>query len=317
MAVRIIHDIGQEVLGLNEQVWTTFKIVAEIGSISQAARTLNLSQSAVSQQIQMLEQAYATTLFVRTSQGVHLTETGEVLYRYVTSLLRLIHESQGAIKELSDSRPQTLAIGASLTIAEYLLPGILAEYAKNLMNAQWTVSMANSRMIFEQVLSHTIDIGLIEAPLSDPHVVVRPFFDDHPTLVVPRGHRWFGQDEVSLDEFLQEPFILREPGSGTRMALEEGLDHLGIDVKQLNVRLVLGTTHAIKQMMLKGFGVSVLSPLTLNEGEEQLFHCLRVKGLNLYRNFSVVYQRDLMTRTGERFIHAVMTVPNGFANAKH
>ncbi|AUW95149.1 MAG: LysR family transcriptional regulator [Sulfobacillus thermosulfidooxidans] len=298
---------------MNEQVWTTFKMVAEVGSISQAARALNLSQSAVSQQIQMLEQSYATHLFVRTSQGVHLTEMGEVLYRYVTALLRLIHESQDAVQELTDNRPQVLAIGASLTIAEYLLPGILAEYCRDMLNARWSVTMANSRTVFEQVLNHTLDIGLIEAPMVDAQVVVRPFFDDQPVVMVARTHPWAERQEVTLEEFMEEPLILREPGSGTRMALENALGYEGIDLKQLNIRLVLGTTHAIKQMMLKGLGVSVLSPLTIEPRERDLFASVQVAGLSLYRTFSLVYHRDAMTRIGERFVQTVMRVPASMA----
>lgn len=293
---------------MNEQIWTTFKMVAEVGSISQAARALNLSQSAVSQQIQVLEQSYGAHLFVRTSQGVHLTEMGEVLYRYVNSLLQLIHESQNAVQEVADSRPQVLAIGASLTIAEYLLPGILAEYCRDMLNARWSVTMANSRTVFEQVLNHTLDIGLIEAPMADPQVVVRPFFDDHPVVMVARTHPWAQRGEVSLREFMEEPLILREPGSGTRMAFEGALGHAGIDLKQLNIRLVLGTTHAIKQMMLKGLGISVLSPLTIETREADLFCAVQVAGLSLYRTFALVYHSGTVPRIGERFVQTVMKV---------
>ncbi len=293
---------------MNEQVWTTFKTVAEIGSISKAARTLNLSQSAVSQQIQLLEQSYAAALFVRTSHGVRLTEVGEVLYRYVTSLLRMIKESRDAIAQMAETRVQVLSIGASLTIAEYLLPRILTEYCKNMIHTRWSVTMANSRTVFEQVLNHTLDIGLIEAPMVDAQMVVRPFYDDHPEVVVPQAHRWLAGGEVPLEEFLREPMILREPGSGTRMAFEKGLDHVGVDLDQLNVRLVLGTTHAIKQMMLDGLGVSVLSPLTIEAPEDAGFHCVRVAGLHLFRNFSLVYRRDLSSAVAERFVRAVMTL---------
>lgn len=293
---------------MNEQVWTTFKTTAELGTISKAARYLNLSQSAVSQQIQQLEQHYQSSLFVRTSQGVTLTDSGEVLYRYVTNLLRTMNESREALNKLKQEQPHSLSIGASLTIAEYILPKVLAQYCQPAGEARLVVSMANSRTVFEQIRHHEIDIGLVEAPLSDPQLVIRPFFDDRPVVVVSANHRWRDRETVSLAELLEEPLILREPGSGTRMAIEEGLGHAGVGVQNLNIRLVLGTTQAIKAMIVNGVGISILSPLTVQPDERHLFHMVRVPELNINRNFYIVHHRELTLRMAVHFIQSILAL---------
>lgn len=292
---------------MNEQLWLTFKTVAEMGSLSKAARRLSLSPSAVSQQIQQIESYYGANLFLRSSQGMVLTEAGEVLYRYVYSLLITLNESRDALLRLKKTDPETLSIGASMTIAEHVLPSILPAFCQPTQNTRISVVMANSQTIFDQVRHGELDIGLVEATLSDPQLVIRPFYEDRPLIVTSSTHPWTGREVVTLEEFLKEAIILREPGSGTRMALESGLRQLGIGVFSLNVRLVLGTTQAIKSMVAAGVGISVLSPLAVDANESSQFHFLSVENLGLRRNFYLVYSADLVMRTAHQFIQSVMS----------
>lgn len=291
---------------MNEQLWTTFKTVAEVGTLSQASRSLNLSQSAVTQHIQQLEQYYQSALLVRTSQGVHLTEAGEVLYRYVNDLLRIAHESREAVVRTHNARPQTFSIGASFTIAEYILPEILPAYCKTHSNSKVSVIMSNSRGVLENVLHKQCDIGLIETTLQDPQIVVRPFFGDYLQVIVGRNHPWFERKSISLEEFMHEPLLIREPGSGTRSTLEEALKIVNMDIQQLNVHLVLSTTQAIKSMVKQGFGISVLSPLVITPEEQDEFHHLDIQGLNILRNFSIITHRDTLPSQTNPFVHLVL-----------
>ncbi|MHB1611905.1 MAG: LysR substrate-binding domain-containing protein, partial [Sulfobacillus sp.] len=213
-------------------------------------------------------------------------------------------------------QPLTLAIGASLTIAEYILPKLLSRYLALPSPARLSVMMANSRAIFDQVRHGEVDIGLIEANLFDPQLIVRPFLDDRPCAVVPHFHPWAGRPEVTLPEFLEQPLILREPGSGTRQALEESLNHVGVDLQSLNVRLVLATTQAIKAMIISGLGISILSPFTIHSTETHLLLPIRVHGLNLYRNFYVVHRRDLNSRLAHHFIQALLQSRFGVVNSE-
>lgn len=290
---------------VNEQVWTTFQVVSEVGSFSQAARRLNLSQSAVSQQISLLEQEYQARFFLRSGHGVQLTEAGEVLYRYVNSVLKIVSESREAVRTLTDEAAIPLKVGASMTIAEYVLPRILPAFCHPGRPDRLAVTMANSSTVFEQVRQREVDVGLVEAALSDPLLVVHPFYEDRLTVITAANHPWAGRERVTLEEFMQEPIIVREPGSGTRMTLEDGLHAVNRGMQDLRVVLVLGTTQAIKSMVEAGVGVAALSPLTIAPGEADQFHCLEVEGLSLSRHFSMVFTQDLASATGRAFIRAL------------
>lgn len=273
---------------MNEQIWTTFKAVAELGAISRAARRLNLSISAVSQQIAQLEQEYQCRLFVRTGRGVTLTETGEVVYRYVVSLLNTLEESRREVDHLSRHRERALAIGASFTAAEYLLPRVLPQFQSG-AEVRVSVAMANSQAIMDRAIQGEVAVGLIEAPLAHPGLIVEPFCTDRLALMVGASHPWAERSQIRLEELLEAPVILREPGSGTRMTLESSLAAVGIGLENLHVRMVLGTTQAIKAMVAAGVGVSAMSPLVVAENERGQFHALTIEGLDLYRSFSVVH----------------------------
>ena len=292
---------------MNEQIWTTFKAVAELGAISRAARRLNLSTSAVSQQITQLEQHYGCKLFLRTGHGVTLTESGEVLYRYIVSLLHTISESKRQLEHLNEATSVSVSIGASFTVAEYLLPKVLPYYrAKSPVRV--SVTMANSQSIMDQVINREIGVGLIEAPLSHPDAIVHPFCTDRLSIVVGDRHPWAHRTTLTLDEFIAEPIILREPGSGTRMVLESSLSSIGLGVENLKVRMILGTTQAIKAMVLAGVGISAMSPLVLSSEERVRFHLLTVEGLDLYQHFSVVHPSDVPPAV-DHFVDTILRWP--------
>lgn len=292
---------------MNEQVWTTFKTTAELGAISRAARRLNLSISAVSQQMAQLEQHYDAKLFLRTGHGVTLTQSGEMLYRYVVTLLNTIAESKRQIDHLNQESRSMVVIGASFTVAEYLLPHVLPQYGRSDAERLF-VAMANSQAIMDQVIHGEIDVGLIEAALSHPQAVVQPFWTDRLAIAVHQNHPFGQRTVIELEEFLAEPIILREPGSGTRTVLETGLASVGLGLESLNVRMILGTTQAIKAMVAAGVGTSAMSPLVLTPEERVRVHLVTVRGLDLYRHFSIVFRED-RTRLIEHFVDTIMRWP--------
>jgi DNA-binding transcriptional LysR family regulator len=265
----------------------------------------------VSQQVQQLEEAYQCRLLARTTHGVFLTESGEALYRYVNKLLRTIHESREALATLNRRDVPRLTIGASLTIAEYVLPKVLGNLYHPEPQDRLSVMMANSRTVFDQVLNDVVDVGLIETELRSPQLVVRRFADDFPVVVVSSHHAWKERATVTLEEFLVEPIIIREPGSGTRVALEQALDYLGLGIEDLSVRLVLGTTQAIKAMVASGIGATVVSPLAILPAEQHQFHTVSVSGLNFLRSFFVIHKRDAVPPAGRRLIQALTVYGRG------
>ena len=182
---------------MNEQLWTTFKTEAEIGTLSRASRSLNLSQSALTQQIHRLEQYYQGPLFVRTSQGMHLTSAGEVLYnRYVNNLLRMAHESQDAVIRTHKAPPRRFTIGASFTIAEYILPDIFPTYCRRHSDSGISVMMFNSRALFFDYLQVLVSPDNIISPgLSAPRRW-KAFFADPQRCVL------FGEPQAHTTHYL-------------------------------------------------------------------------------------------------------------------
>ena len=288
---------------INPQSWETFRAVAEAKSISAAARTLNLSPSAVSQQIQQLEDSYHCRLLVRHTHGVHLTAEGEVLYRYAKRLLRTLAESRERVAELSGPGTSRLRIGASLTIAEYVLPDVLAQLYRPEPRDHVSVMMANSEAVRDFVLNQAVDVGLVEAEVKQSPLVAERFYTDRLAVYVAANHRWARRQDVALHEFVQEPLILREPGSGTRRALERALSKHERGVEDLSVRLVLATTEAIKAMVRAGFGATVLSPLTIRPDDAASLHAVTVRDLDLTRHFYAAHLPITLPAGVRRLIH--------------
>ncbi len=295
---------------MNPQSWETFRAVAEAGSLSAAARTLNLSPSAVSQQIQQLEDSYRCRLLVRHTRGVALTVEGEVLYRYAKKLLRTLSESHEQLARLSDPGASRLRIGASLTIAEYMLPDVLVRLYRPESRDHVSVMMANSDAVCDFVVNHVVDVGLVEAEVDRSPLVSQPFYSDDPAVYVSASHPWAARGRpVALDEFVQEPLILREPGSGTRRALERALSRHELGLEDLSVRLVLATTQAIKAMVRAGLGATVLSPLTIPPHEAAGFCRVAVPQLELTRNFYAVHLPVTLPAGARRLIHLLTEAP--------
>jgi DNA-binding transcriptional LysR family regulator len=153
---------------MNEHVWRTFKAVSEYQSLTRAARHLNLSQAAVSQHIHRLESDYGTALFVRTSQGMMLTEVGELIYRDIVAMLKVLDDSRQRVQQHYQSSASSLTVGASFTIAEYMLPEMLAKIDHPQDRQNIVVRMANSHDVLDQVVHGDVDLGLVEAPLTHP-----------------------------------------------------------------------------------------------------------------------------------------------------
>lgn len=294
---------------MNEHIWRTFKAVSEYHSLTRAARHLNLSQAAVSQHIHRLESDYGAALFVRTSHGMALTDTGEIVYRDVTAVLKVLDDSRHRVKRQQEHGTSKLVIGASFTIAEYILPAALVKIDNPHDKQNIIVRMANSHDVLDQVVHGDVDLGLIEAPLSHPDLSVRPFLEDRLKIVVSAHHPWAARDEISLDDLITAPVIIREPGSGTRMILEDALHQFGISLNGLNVRFVLGTTQAIKAMVAEGLGISVLSARTILPSEHALFRTLTLREANMIRTFFVVHPKTVSSAAARTLIRIIMTGP--------
>jgi len=238
-----------------------FQEVADLGSTAAAATELGLSQSAASAAIIELERLLEVRLFDRVGKRLQLNENGRAVLPQTLALL----DGAGALERWArdrDSQIGVLRLGASTTIGNYLLPGILAEFQKTLARPaqgalQVQVVIANTAAITAQVAAFELDLGLIEGPCHEPELTVQPWLEDE-LLLVAAAHDPIVQraQPVTLATLRQATWLLRESGSGTRETIDQLLTpHL----HQLRAGIEFGNSEAIKRAAASGLGISCLS----------------------------------------------------------
>ena len=237
-----------------------FHAVAEEESMSRGAERLCISQPAVSKQIKDLEAALGVTLFDRLPRGLRLTHAGEVLAGHARRLFAAEADAEQALAELKGLVQGRLTIGASLTIGDYLLPQILGAYHQSYPGIALHLEIANTRVIQQKLRDGVLDVGLTEGFADDADLEAEAFGEDELVAVVPPGHPLLGESAVSAARLCAEPFLMREPGSGTREVVERALARLGIAVTPA---MSLGSTEAIKRSVASGLGVAIISKLAL------------------------------------------------------
>ncbi|KKM09738.1 transcriptional regulator [Clostridiales bacterium PH28_bin88] len=273
-----------------EQQFTVFKVVAETRNITLAAKRLHMSQPSISLQIQSLENFFGARFFDRTNKGVYLTEAGKTFYQYVCKVLSLINEAHQELNGLAVEKKSNICIGATFTIGEYLLPRILAYMYGIRPDIAFKVKIANTEIIYQDVLEKHVDIGLIEGPVAQhKELVVENFWEDELVVVVPYHHLWGNRKYVSVADLCSEKMIVREQGSGTRKVMELALAERGINPGDLNVTMELGSTQAIKEVVCAGLGITIISYLTVKkECDQGVFRALRIKERPITRSLSIL-----------------------------
>lgn len=268
----------------------TFVMVAACGSFTQVARELDISQPAVTTQVQALERELGVRLLERLPRRVLLTAAGEVLLDYAHRLLNLEAEAQRALAEACGRQESYLHIGASPTIGDYILPHILDEFRRVYSSVHVIAEIKPTYEVVQAIHDHVYNLGLIEAAVDTDDLEMEPFLQDELVLVVPAHHPWAGRPVVESTELVNEPWITREPGSGTRAWIEESLHSLGVVVAPV---LELGGIEAIKNSVAAGMGISILSRSAVQlEMKSGILVVVKVRGMNLVRSFYCIYQRQ-------------------------
>ncbi|MBO4352957.1 MAG: LysR family transcriptional regulator, partial [Eggerthellaceae bacterium] len=264
--------------------------VADTGSITQASKRLFISQPSVSVQIQNLEHEYGAQLFSRTNRGVTLTVYGKILYDQVVVALRAVEQAKESIREYVEREGKVVHIGATFTIGEYLLPHMMGLTHDDNSSPKFNVNIANTKAVVQGVVENKLGIGLIEGPATnDEDINVEQFWSDELVIIVPYHHPWASRTEVDFEEFIAERFISREKGSGTRKVIEVSLKSSGFDPNQVNTIMELNSTQAIKEAVMAGLGISVLSTLTIQEEcRRKRLATLRIKECHFERPLNVI-----------------------------
>jgi DNA-binding transcriptional LysR family regulator len=270
----------------------TFAKAAELSSFTAAARALGLTQAAVSQRVGALEGALGVPLFRRQGGRVLLTEAGRRLYAFAERILALHREARADVTGRKEPLAGELSLAASSVPGEHLLPGLLTAFRQRHPHVQVRATVTDSQAVLDHVEQGRAHLGLVGRRPGGPPLESRCFACDRLALVVPASHAWARRRRVSLEQVCKQPLILREAGSGSRWCLEQALSRAGKSLRDVRVALELGSNEAIKEAVLRGLGLAVLSTQAVhNEADAGRLRTLDVAGLPLERGMFVVWDR--------------------------
>ncbi|HEY8964974.1 MAG TPA: LysR family transcriptional regulator [Candidatus Methylacidiphilales bacterium] len=271
---------------------SVFLAVAEHGSLTKAARALHLSQPAVTKHVRLLEEAMGRPLFDRSAQGVRPTRAGALLLDHARQVARLDREVLDRIRGNKGAPSGKLALGATSTVGQYLLPAWLVEARRAWPELRLSVRDGNTEEIVEAALEGKIDLGLIEGRCCRAGLAAEEFLEDEIVCVASPRHPAAQGRPLAAAALGRQTWIFREKGSGTRDAVETALRREGIETRRWAIDLELGSSEAIKAVVAAGHGLSFLSRVAVaREVARDALRVVPVRGLSVVRQFSFIYPR--------------------------
>lgn len=256
-------------MSLNLHLLRMFATVVQIGSFSRAAEVLNISQPAISKGVRDFELQAGCRLLNRTPKGVVPTAEGLALSRHAETLFAVERAAEEELSALRGLHNGSLRIGASTTIATYMIARYLGAFHRAHPRVDLHLVSTNTRDVAGQMAAQDIDIGLVEGPIEERNIIAEPWRTDVMKLIVAPDHP-FASTKESIDprQLASEVLILREPGSGSREVVAQALAAHGIESLRT---LEIGSTAAIKQAVAAGLGVSIVSAVSVRD-QIQLGH---------------------------------------------
>jgi LysR family transcriptional regulator, transcriptional activator of the cysJI operon len=283
-----------------------FRAVARHLNFRVAAEELLLTQSAVTQQIKALESELDVPLFDRAGGRVSLTPAGSALLPFAEKLATLAEEAREVVAATMGGSAGRLALGASQTIGQYLLPRLIAGFLKENPKVEISVLGGNTQTILEALVEHRVQLCLIEGPAMRRDVQVEPFMQDHMVCVVPSGHEW-ADEEIDVKELQHASLVTRELGSGSRRIVEQAFETAGLEVKKLHLAMTFDSTEGLLSAVEAGLGIAFVSRWAVrNQLALGTLKLARVRGLNLARMFSIATvagpEPSGLARSFQRFV---------------
>ncbi|MBC2595783.1 LysR family transcriptional regulator [Ruficoccus amylovorans] len=288
----------------------TFLTIAECGGVLAASRAMHVSQPALSARLRRLEDAVGQALFDRSAQGMTLTEAGRRLLPVARKLPKVLREAVEAVDPAAGMRlAGPLRLSASTTLADFVLPQLLAEYARTRGVPGLELRVGNTDEVLGAVRSGRVALGAVEGLRRAAGLHLEPFANDEIIPVyspdrLPRDLQKKLQKVTRVRDLAGLPLLWREPGSGTRRVVEDAFRRRGVPVSELRTDFVLGGTLALRGAALAGLGVAFLPRRTI--GQELALGRLAVlekPGLRVRRTFSWVMVSGTLPAELEAFRH--------------
>lgn len=279
-----------------------FKTVADRLSFTKAAAELLISQPAVTKQINELERLLGKPLFLRHGNRISLTDDGVRLLEYANRILALYGELRDAFVEEQGAFSGEIRLGASTTLSQYVLPGLLAKFRKLYPDVRVTLFNGNTEQIERQIADGKLDFGMIEGTASNPALHYELFMDDELVLVTSASNTSFTREEITAADLPALPLVIRENGSGTLDVLSRGLSRHGLSLRQLHIEMQLGSTESIKHYLFYSDTFAFVSvQAVLDELAANRLRVVEVGDMELVRRFSFVTAHGQRSRLTDLF----------------
>ena len=275
-----------------------FEAIARLGSFTRAAEELFLTQPTVSMQVKKLADDVGLPLFEQVGKKIYLTDAGHAMHKTSREIFNHYSHFEMVVADMKGMKQGALRL-AVVTTAKYFAPRLLGPFCQQYPGIEVSLKVSNRERILERLADNQDDLYILGQPPEELDAVAEAFLDNPLVVLAPANHPLAGKKRIPLTRLAQEPFLLREPGSGTRKALERLMSDHGLTIK---MRMELGSNEAIKQAIVGGLGVSVLSrhTLALDAPMGQLA-ILDVVGFPIERQWYVAYsagkQLSIVART--------------------
>jgi DNA-binding transcriptional LysR family regulator len=267
-----------------------FVNIVDLKSFSKAAKVVFLAQASVSERIKTLEEMVGVQLLDRLGREITPTKAGELLYKHAVLLLDMKKTACLEMQEFMGVKRGDIGLGGSTIPGEYILPKILGVFCREHPSISVKLSVADSVSTETRVLNGSLELGVIGSKTTQKTLICQELWADELVLAIPAKHRWAGREMISVEALFQEPFILRERGSGTFTIFDKYLRTAGArGINSLKAVARLGTSTAVKEGIKAGLGVSILSSRALEtELDSGLLETLKIENLPMRRSFYLI-----------------------------
>ncbi|MCD0469842.1 LysR family transcriptional regulator [Flavobacterium sp. JAS] len=288
-----------------------FYTVALRLNFTKAATELYISQPAVSKHIQELEETYKTKLFERNGSKIALTPAGEILLRHTKNIFEIYREIDFDMSSFINERQGLLRLGASTTIAQYLISPVLARFHQKQKDIKVNLLNGNTEQIENALINKEIEIGIVEGQSKNQSIKYIPFLKDELVLVCNTKNPLVKKNEISLEDLKTMKFITRERGSGTLEVIEFALKQIGFRITDLQIEMQLGSTESIKSYLLNSDCFAFMSIHAVDkELKNNELMVLDVENLSVERYFYIITLLGKTDSLSELFIQNISSYYN-------
>lgn len=266
---------------------------------TKTAASMHMTQPAVSLAVKELEQYYGVALFDRIGNRLKITPAGLRFYEYSSHIIALFDEMDNSMKNWDLAG--TIRVGSSITIGSQFLPAYVNSFQSRYPGTRVKAQIAPSKQLEQMILNNELDFALIEGSSHNPSFICEEYMEDHLTVICPANGQFQPGQEISIHEFCQQSFLLREHGSGTRETFENTIAAAGFSIEPIWEAV---STTALVNAVISGIGISILPHRMIADAIQQgQVIAVTVKGLEFKRKFNIIYhQKKFLTAAARSFI---------------